>query len=72
MRELHARLEAMEATQRRAPDARDISDVESEEVEVEEATWENVSKERLLKAVVKLEAREKIDIPMYEGNLDAG
>jgi hypothetical protein len=24
----------------------------------------------LLKVVVKLEAREKIDIPMYEGNLD--
>jgi hypothetical protein len=26
--------------------------------------------ERLLRAVVKLGARAKIDIPMYEGNLD--
>jgi hypothetical protein len=26
--------------------------------------------EHLLKAVVKLGARKKIDIPMYEGNLD--
>jgi hypothetical protein len=29
-----------------------------------------LSEERLLKAVVKLGAREKIDIPMYGGNLD--
>jgi hypothetical protein len=42
MRELHARLEAMEAAQRRAPDAGDISDAESEEVEVEEVAGENV------------------------------
>jgi hypothetical protein len=71
MRELHARLEAMQAAQRRAPDARDISDAESEEVEVEEATGENVAEERLLRAVVKLGAKAKIEIPMYEGNLDA-
>jgi hypothetical protein len=32
MRELRARLEVMEAAQRRAPDAGDISDAESEEV----------------------------------------
>jgi glucose-6-phosphate isomerase len=37
MRELHARLETMEATQRRAPNVRDVSDAESEEIEVEEA-----------------------------------
>jgi hypothetical protein len=71
MRELRAILEAMEATQRRAPDVGDISDAESEEIEVEEAAGENVSEERLLREVVKLGAREKIDIPMYEGNLDA-
>jgi hypothetical protein len=40
MRELRARLEAMEAAQRRAPDAGDVSDAESEEVEVEEAAGE--------------------------------
>jgi hypothetical protein len=37
MRELCARLDAMETTQRRAPDAGDVSDAENEEVEVEEA-----------------------------------
>jgi hypothetical protein len=43
-------MEAMEATQRRAPDVGDVSDVESEEVEVEEATGEDVAEERLLRA----------------------
>jgi uncharacterized sporulation protein YeaH/YhbH (DUF444 family) len=71
MRELHARLEAMEAAQRRAPDAGYISDAESEEVEVEEAIGENVVEERLLRAIVRLGARAKIEVPMYEGNLDA-
>jgi hypothetical protein len=70
MREIRARLEAMEAMQRRAPDAGDISDAESEEVEVEEAAGENVVEERLLREVVRLGARAKIEVPMYEGNLD--
>jgi hypothetical protein len=60
----------METTQRRAPDAGDISDVENEEVEVEEAIVGDAKEELLLKAVIKLKAREKIDIPIYEGNLD--
>jgi hypothetical protein len=71
MRELCARLEVMEAVQRRAPDVGDVSDAESEEIEVEEeAAGEDAAEECLLKVVVKLGAREKIDIPMYEGNLD--
>jgi hypothetical protein len=70
MRELRARMDAMETTQRRAPDVGDVSDAENEEVEVEEVVAEDVAEERLLKVVVKLGAREKIDIPMYEGNLD--
>jgi len=53
MLELHARLETMEATQRRAPDVGDVSDAESEEIEVEEAG-----------------GRAKIEVHMYEGNLD--
>jgi hypothetical protein len=60
-----------EAAQKRAHDFGDISEAESEEIEVEEAAGENVVEERLLRAVVKLGARSKIDIPMYEGNLDA-
>jgi hypothetical protein len=71
MREFHAQMEAMEATQRRAPDVGDVSDAESEEVEVEEATGEDAAEERLLRAVAKLGSRAKIEVPMYEGNLDA-
>jgi hypothetical protein len=63
-------MEVMEATQRRAPDAGDVSDAESEDVEVEEAAGENVAEERLLRVVVRLGARAKIEVPMYEGNLD--
>jgi hypothetical protein len=61
----------MEAVQRTTPDARDINDAESKEVEVEEDAGENVAEERLLRAVVRLGVRAKIEVPMYEGNLDA-
>ena len=43
MREISARLDAMETTQRRAPDAGDVSDVESEETKVEETAGEDVA-----------------------------
>jgi hypothetical protein len=39
-------------------------------VEVEEVVAEYAAEDRLLKSVVKLEARVNIDIPIYEGNLD--
>jgi hypothetical protein len=71
MRELHARLEVMEAMQRRTPTIEDVSDAESEEIEVEENVGEDVSEVRFLKVIVKLGAGAKLDIPMYEGNLDA-
>jgi hypothetical protein len=70
MREIRARLDAMEAKKRRAPDVGDFSDAKNEEVEVEEVVAEDVVEERLLKLVVKFGARPNIDIPMYEGNLD--
>jgi hypothetical protein len=70
MREMCTRLDAMEKAQRRAPDVGDVSEVENEEVEVEEAVVEDATEEHLLRAVLKLGAREKIDIPMYEGNLE--
>jgi hypothetical protein len=41
MRELRARLDAMETTQRRAPDVGDVSEAEMEEVEVEEVVAED-------------------------------
>jgi hypothetical protein len=42
MRELHARLETMEAVQRRETNAGDVSEEESEEVEVEEFAGEDI------------------------------
>jgi hypothetical protein len=60
----------MEAAQRRASDAGYISDAQSEVVEVEEFTGENVVEEHLLRAVFRLGARAMIEVPMYEGNLD--
>jgi hypothetical protein len=38
----------MEAAQRRAPDAGDVSEAESEDVEVEEAAGKHVAEERWL------------------------
>jgi hypothetical protein len=70
MRQLHARLDAMETTQRRAPDVGDVNEDESEEMEVEGAAGEDVVEEHLLKVVARMGAREKMEIPMYEGNLD--
>jgi hypothetical protein len=71
VRELHARLEAMEVIKRRTSVARDVSDAESEEIEVEEARGEDVGDECFLKYVMKLGSRENISTQMYEGNLDA-
>jgi hypothetical protein len=70
VRKLRASLEVMEAMQRRTPTVEDVSDVESEEVEVEEATGEDAFNEHFLKVVMKLGARVKMDVPMYEGRLD--
>ena len=60
----------IEADQRRAPHAGDINDAENEEVEAEEAAGEDVVEERLLRVVSRLGGRAKIEVPMYEGNLD--
>jgi hypothetical protein len=49
MREIHTRLEAIEATQRRAPDTGDMDVTERKEVEVEEAAEDNVFEECLLR-----------------------
>jgi hypothetical protein len=73
MRDLRDRLEDMETTQRRTVSAGDLSDSESEaEAECEEeVAAEDASNERLIKAIARMGAREKMDIPVYEGNLDA-
>jgi hypothetical protein len=73
MHELCARLDAMETTQRRTVDAGDISEAESENEaghEGEEVAVEDAADERLFRVVARIGAREKMEIPMYEGNLD--
>ena len=64
------RLDAMEIAQRRAPGARDISEFQEEEVEVEENVVEDAAQYHLIKVVSKIGARARIEVPMYEGNLE--
>jgi hypothetical protein len=73
MRDLRARLEDMETAQRCTIDAGDLSDFEGEAKaeREEEFVAEDVSNERLIRDIARMGAREKMDIPFYEGNLDA-
>jgi hypothetical protein len=74
MCDLRTKLEDMETAQRRTAGARDLSDSESEnEVKYEgkEVTTEDAANECLIRDVARMGAKEKIDIPVYEGNLDA-
>jgi hypothetical protein len=73
MRDLRERLEDMETTQRCTVSVGDLSDSESE-VEAEreeEVAAEDAPNERLIRAIARMGARAKMDIPVYEGNLDA-
>jgi hypothetical protein len=73
MRDLRARLEDMEIAQKRTASAGDLSDSEGE-VEAEreeEVAAEDAANERLIKAIARTGAKTKMDIPVYEGNLDA-
>jgi hypothetical protein len=73
MRELRARLDAMETTQRHTVSAGDINESESENEAghgEEEVVVDDAANECLLRVVARMGAREKMDIPVYEGNLD--
>jgi len=59
------RLDAMETMQRRASEAGDISEVESEEIEFKENVAEDDEQDHLLKVVSRIGARERIEVPMY-------
>jgi hypothetical protein len=74
MHDLRARLKDMETTQRCTAGAGDLSDSESENEaghEREEVTTEYAATERLIRAVAIMGAKEKMDTPVYEGNMDA-
>jgi hypothetical protein len=70
MRRIRMRLYAMETTHRRGPDSGDLSEYESEEEEVEENVVEDVAQDRLIKVVSKIGFRKRIEVSMYEGNLE--
>jgi hypothetical protein len=65
------RLDAMETTQRREPNVGDVSEAESEEEEeVNTNVAEDVAQDRLIKDVSKIGVGARIEVPMYEGNLE--
>jgi hypothetical protein len=73
MRDLRERLEEMETSQRCTSTAGDLNDSESEieDEREEEVAAEDASTERLIKAISRMGAKAKMDILVYEGNLDA-
>jgi hypothetical protein len=74
MQNLRARMEDMEIRQRRNADAGDISESKDEgDVghEEEEIPVEDAANEHLIKAITRMSSKTKMDIPAYEGNLDA-
>jgi hypothetical protein len=74
VRNLRARMEDMETSQRCKADAGDISESEDEgDVghREEKIPEEDAVSERLLKVVARLSTKVKMDVPVYEGNLDA-
>jgi hypothetical protein len=72
MCDLRARLEDMETAKRCTTSAGDLSDFESEiEAEhEEEVAAEDAANKRLIRAISRMGAREKMDILVYEGNMD--
>ena len=67
-------MEDMEIRQKRNADARDISESKDEgDVghEEEEIPAEDATNECLIKAIARMSLKTKMDIPAYEGSLDA-
>jgi hypothetical protein len=73
IRDVRVRLEDMEAAQRRIASVRDLRDSKGEaEVEQQgEVAAEDAAIERLIKAITQMSSKTKMDIPTYEGCLDA-
>jgi general stress protein YciG len=74
IRDLRVRLEDMETTQRRGADAEEFSDPEIEEEaghDGGEVSAEDATTERLIKAISRMSSKTKMDIPTYEGSLNA-
>jgi len=73
MRELRARLDAMETGQRHIVHFGDIKESKGENEarnKGEEVAVKDAANERLYRVVARIGARAKMDILVYEGNLD--
>jgi hypothetical protein len=71
---IHVGLLNVEIKQKHRADIGDVSEFESEDDaghEEEEITAEDETHECLIRAVARLSGRAKMDIPVYEGNLNA-
>jgi hypothetical protein len=73
IRNLRARMEDMEAAQRRTANTGDLSDSEGEADAVPQGgvAAEDAANERLIRAIARMSAKVRMDIPAYEGSLDA-
>jgi len=74
IRDLRTRLEEMETAQRRGAGKVEFSDSEVEEEaghDQEEVATEDVATERLIRAISRMSSKTKMDIPVYEGSLNA-
>jgi hypothetical protein len=70
---IRTRLVDMEIKQRRTASVGDVSESESEDEvghEGEEVAAKDAANERLIRVFARMSAREKMDIPVYEGNMD--
>ena len=73
MHDLRTRIEDMKTIERCTVIAGDLIDSKSEnevEHEEEEISVKDATNEFLIRVVARMGAREKMDIPVYEGNLD--
>jgi hypothetical protein len=72
LRNLHARMEDMEAAQRHIANTGDLSDFEGkvEAIPQEEVAAEDSSTVQLIKSIARMISKTKMDIPAYEGSLD--
>jgi hypothetical protein len=64
----------METTQRRGAGTTEFSDPEVEEEaghDQEEVTAEDASTKRLIRSISRMSSKTKMDIPVYEGSLNA-
>jgi hypothetical protein len=71
--DLRARVMDIKIKQRRTTNVGDVNESESEDEvghEREEVAAEDATNERLIRDVARMGARVKMDIPVYEGNLD--